>query len=161
MQMPEPQSEHAFLKALVGDWSVHMPGCTDHEGNDHPAAEWRETVRALGDLWFVAESAGTMPDGTPVTTIMTLGYDPTKKAYVGSWIGTMMTHLWKYEGHVDASGKVLTLDCEGPDFENPGNYLAYQDIITIVDDDTRTLTARVETPDGWKQMMEMTYRRVA
>ena len=55
---------------------------------------------------------------------------------------------------------MLTLDCEGPDFEAPGKLARYQDIITIVDDDRRTLTARVQTADGtWKQIMSAQYRR--
>jgi len=41
--------------------------------------------------------------------MMTLGYDPQKKRYLGTWIGSMMSHLWVYEVELDASGSVLTL----------------------------------------------------
>ena len=34
--------------------------------------------------------------------IMTLGYDPQKKRFVGTLIGSMMTHLWVYDGALDA-----------------------------------------------------------
>src|SRR3546814_12079912 len=60
-----------------------------------------------------------------------LGYDPRRQRYVGTWVGSMMTHLWVYEGSLDDSGKVLTLDCEGLDFETEGRMTRYQDIITI------------------------------
>ena len=45
---------------------------------------------------------------------MTLGYDPVQKRFVGTFIGSMMTHMWIYNGTLDAAGKVLTLDTEGP-----------------------------------------------
>ena len=54
--------------------------------------------------------------------IMTLGYDPQKKRYVGTWIGSMMTHLWVYDGALDAAGKVLTLDAEGPAWPATGRW---------------------------------------
>jgi uncharacterized protein DUF1579 len=45
---------------------------------------------------------------------MTLGYDPEKKQYVGTWVGSMMSYLWVYDGSLDAEEKVLTLNAEGP-----------------------------------------------
>src|SRR3546814_9867145 len=72
----------------------------------------------------------------------------------------MMIHMWVYEGHLDDSGKVLALDCEGEDFEQPGRMARYQDIITVKSTDHRLLTARMQTADGsWKQIMQAAYRR--
>ena len=33
----------------------------------------------------------------------TLGYDPAKKKYVGTFIASVMTHLWIYSGSLDAA----------------------------------------------------------
>ena len=85
---------------------------------------WTERVRSLHGLCVVAE--GEMPGGGAATSIMTLGYDRRCHRYVGTWVGSMMTHLWDYEAKL----------------------AGYQDIITIQDDDHRTLTARVQTADG-------------
>ena len=68
-------------------------------------------------------------------SIITLGYDPAKQRFVGSFIASCMTHLWPYEGTLDATGKVLTLDSEGPSFSGDGTTVKYQDIVEIVDDD--------------------------
>ena len=43
----------------------------------------------------------------------------------------MMTHLWVYDGALDAAGKVLTLDAEGPSFTGDGTTAKYQDVIEI------------------------------
>ena len=44
----------------------------------------------------------------------------------------MMTHLWLYEGELDAAGKVLTLDADGPSFTDPSATAKYQDVIEFV-----------------------------
>ena len=118
-----------------------------------------EVVRSLGGLWIIAEGEGEMPGGGTAKTIMTLGYDPRIGRYVGTFIASMMAHLWVYNGSLDAAGKVLTLDAEGPDFT--GQKMAkYQDCIEFVDDDHRVMTSQVLGDDGkWNQFMTAHYRR--
>ena len=65
------------------------------------------TVDGLCDVgaWFVAEGNGQMPDGSgAATTVLTLGYSPSKGKYVGTWIGSMMDHMWIYDGEVSPDG---------------------------------------------------------
>ena len=57
--------------------------------------------------------------------LMTLGYDPAKKRFVGTWVGSMMAHLWVYEGSMDAEEKVLTLSAEGPSCMEEGKASAF------------------------------------
>ena len=126
-----------------------------------PEVEWVENVRSLNGLWIVAEGSGKLPDcGDDATTILTLGYDPVKKSYVGTWIGSMMTHMWVYNGAVDEAGKTLVLDTEGPDFAEEGKTAKYREIITFADSDHRTFTSEVRSDDGsWKQIMTARYVR--
>jgi hypothetical protein len=155
----EPQKEHEWLQKLVGEWDY------EHEykmGPDQPPmkATGTETVKSLGGLWTVGEGKGEMPIGSPATVIMTLGYDPQQKRFVGTFIGSMMTHLWIYNGTLDPSGKVLTLDAEGPDFSGGPKLAKYQDIIEWVNDDHRTLSSQLLGEDGkWQQFMTAHYRR--
>ncbi len=155
----EPQQEHEWLQKLVGEWDY------EHEykmGPDQPPikATGTETVKSLGGLWTVGEGEGEMPVGSPATVIMTLGYDPQQKRFVGTFIGSMITHLWIYNGTLDASGKVLTLDTEGPDFSGGPKMAKYQDIIEWVNDDHRTLSSRLQGEDGkWQHFMTAHYRR--
>jgi hypothetical protein len=102
-----------------------------------------------------------MPGGGPMTSIMTLGYDPQKERFVGTFIASMMTHLWPYEGTLDAAGKVLTLDSEGPSFTGDGRVVKYQDVIEWKSDDHRTLSSRALGDDGKWGLFFMTahYRR--
>lgn len=153
MEFARKLKEHSILDRLLGDWVVSSEGETKHP-------DWIETVRSLHGIWFVAEGNGEMPGGGAATTVMTLGYDPNKGKYVGTWIGSMMGYLWVYEGSVDESGNTLTLETVGPDMEAEGRMCNYRETITFLDDDTRTFSSSVEKPDGsWETFMTMAYRR--
>ncbi|MCO4243969.1 MULTISPECIES: DUF1579 domain-containing protein [Acidovorax] len=117
-------------------------------------------MRALGDLWVLCEGTGTMPGGGEAHMLMTLGYDPEKSVFRGTWVGSMMTHMFVYEGTLDADQKVLTLETEGPSFKDDGKTARYRDVITLVSANERTLTSFGLQPDGsWSQMMQATYWR--
>ncbi|MGI8739969.1 MAG: DUF1579 domain-containing protein [Gammaproteobacteria bacterium] len=155
---PEPQKEHRWLQRMVGEWTSEAT-CSMGPDQRPSTVKGKETVRTLGGLWVLAEGQGEMPDGGPANTVMTLGYDPQKKRFVGPFIGSMMTHLWPYDGALDAAERVLTLDSEGRDFT--GEKMAkYQDIIEFRSDDHRVVTSRLLGDDGmWNQFMEAHYRR--
>ncbi|WP_210049768.1 DUF1579 domain-containing protein [Neorhizobium petrolearium] len=154
MELAKPQAEHGFLERMVGIWEVSSPDM----GTDE---KWVEVVRSLHGIWFVAEGNGNMPQGGgAATTMLTLGYDPAKGKYVGSWIGSMMAYLWVYEGEVSADGTTLSLYTTGPDFAEPGKTGEYREQIIFKDDDHRIFNSSAKQPDGtWKQFMEAQYTR--
>lgn len=159
MMNAEPQKEHRWLQQLVGEWTYEAESMAA-PGEPPVKSTGTESVRSLGGLWTVAEGQGEMPGGGPSTAILTLGYDPQKKRFVGTWIGSMMTHLWLYVGSLDASERILTLDCEGPSFRGDGTMARYQDVIEIKSDDHRVLTSHVLGDDGqWQAFMTAHYRR--
>jgi Protein of unknown function (DUF1579) len=72
----------------------------------------------------------------------------------------MMTHLWVYDGALDAAEKVLTLDTEGPDFAAKGKMAQYKDVIEFKNDDHRLLASHMLGDDGqWHGFMTANYRR--
>jgi hypothetical protein len=157
----EVTAEHAWLRRLVGEWTSEM---ITIDGEPQPAGTMSgiETVRALGDVWFLAESRGQGPDGTSTQSQMLLGYDPQQRAFVGTWIGSMMNHLWVYRaGALDAGQRILSLHAEGPSFDGaPGRMAQYRDEIEIVDADERLLHGNVQRADGsWSRFMTARYRR--
>ncbi len=155
----KPVKEHKWLEKLLGEWTYE--GEADM-GPDKPKmkSSGSETIRSLGGLWIIAEGIGKMPDGEEGKTLMTLGYNPKTKRYPGTWIGSMMTHMWVYDGEMDKSEKILTLNAEGPSFTDPQKSAKYQDIIEIVNDDERILRSQFQTETGeWVQFMSTTYKR--
>jgi hypothetical protein len=161
MMNPQPQKEHQWLSKLVGAWTYETEAMGEP---DKPSEKFQgsETVRSLGGLWFLGEGQGQMPGGGSANTLLTLGYDPQRQTFVGTWIGSMMTHLWVYtEGTLDATGHVLTMNAEGPSFSGEaGKTAKYRDVFELKTDDHRVLTAHVQGDNGeWTQLMTTHYRR--
>ncbi len=151
--------EHKWLQQLVGNWTMEGEAVM---GPDQPTLKstGKESVRTIGGIWFLGEGTMTMPDGDPATTLITLGYDPKKGKYIGTWVGSMMNHLWIYSGTMSDDKKTLMLDAEGESMAGDGTMALYRDSITIVDADHRTLTSQVQDDKGnWTQFMESRYTR--
>jgi hypothetical protein len=135
-----PQKEHQWLQKLVGEWTSEAEA-TMEPGKPPETFKGTESVRSIGGLWILAEGKGEMPGGGAATTLITLGYDPRKKRYVGTFIGSMMTDLWLYDGALDAAERVLTLDTAGPSMAAEGRMAKYKDVIELKSAEHRVLTS--------------------
>lgn len=154
-----PENEHAWLMQLVGEWESESEMLTA-PGQPPMKSRGTESTRAIGDLWIVSEFKGEMPTGGSMTALLTLGFDPKKKKFVGTWVDSVMNHLWVYEGTLDATGKVLTLETEGPNMLDPGKTARYRDVIEIKSKDLRTLTSSARGDDGaWTTFVTAQVRR--
>lgn len=155
----EPQKEHEWLQQLVGEWTYESE-CEMEPGKPPQKFKGSESVRSLGDLWVLCEIKGEMPGGEMATMLMTLGYDPQQQRYVGTWIGSMMTHLWVYVGTLDTSDKILTLYTEGPSCSGDGKLVRYMDVIEIKSSDRQFRSSHLLGEDGeWQTFMTADYRR--
>jgi hypothetical protein len=159
--LPTPATaQHQWLQQLVGDWAVDM----EHigaGGKPSEKSQWSERVRTLGELWIVANGEGDMPCSGHVTASTTLGYDVSQEKFVGMFVGSMMSMIWHYQGHLSADGRKLVLDTEGPAMEDM-QVGQFQDTIEIIDRDHRTMTSRGLRHDGtWVEFMVARYTRKA
>ena len=156
---PEPQEQHEWLQKLVGEWDVEfeMPPAP---GQAPEKSTGTESVRSLAGLWVLCEGQSAMPDGSAATTIMTLGYDPEKARFVGTFVASMMNYLWIYDGELDDAKRVLTLHSHGPSMRGDGSMADYRETIEFMSDDHRVFTSVSLGPDGkWQQLMSVHYRR--
>jgi hypothetical protein len=157
-EMPAPQKEHQWLNQLVGDW--------DTEGEIHMApgmepikSTGTDTSRMLGGFWLLSDVKGEMM-GMTMEAKLTIGYDAEKKKYVGSWVDSMTSYMWTYEGSVDDSGKVLTLNTQGPCPQRGGQMTNFKEVMEIKNKDERTFTSSYQEEDGkWTKMVAVKYRR--
>jgi hypothetical protein len=156
--MPAPEKEHLWLQQFVGEWETEATA-TMEPGKPPMKCKGTESVRSVGGFWIVAENKGNFMD-VPVTGAMTLGYDPEKKKYVGTWICSMSNYLWKYEGMVDESGKVLTLETEGPCPMAPDKISRFKDVMEFKSKNHRVLTSSMQEDDGkWVTFATINCRR--
>jgi Protein of unknown function (DUF1579) len=155
-----PQIQHQWLDKFIGKWTSETEYKMEPDGEPSKLTG-TEVVRSIGGLWIVAEGESDMPEGGAEKTItmMTLGFDPQLDRFIGTFVGSMMTHLWLYNGSLDANQKVLTLDTEGPNFTQTA-MAKYQDIIEFVSDDHRVMKSQILMDDGnWNHFMTAHYRR--
>lgn len=156
----ELHKEHEWLQQLVGEWTFEA---TMLSAPDQTAETYKgtETVRTLDGVWVLCEGRGEASGSGESDTLMTLGYDPAKGRFVGSFVAGMMTNMWVYEGQLDSSGKVLVMDTEGPSFTDPARTAKYKDSVEIVNPDQRVLRSKVQLENGeWFDFMTSKYRRV-
>lgn len=154
-----PQKEHEFLERLVGEWKMESEATM---GPDQPPQRFSgtESVRTIGGLWAICEGEAEMPGGGMGKTVITLGYDPAKGRYVGTFIGSMMTSLWIYEGVMDESATKIVMATQGPNMLDPTQLSNYRDTFAILSDDHRTLTSESQDENGeWHQFMTAHYHR--
>ena len=72
----------------------------------------------------------------------------------------MMNHMCTYEGSVDETGRILTLDAEGPDFEVAGKTRKYRDAYEFKSADHIASTSSMLGDDGkWVVFMTGNMRR--
>jgi hypothetical protein len=153
-----PTDEHAWLQQLVGEWTAVA------EANMGPGVapmkvDCTESMRSIGGLWVVGEGSAIF-SGVTVTSMLTIGYDPTKKTFVGSWVDSTQTHMWTYLGKLDETRTTLILEAEGPDFVDPTKTAHYRDIIELLGKDKRVLTSWVLDANGnWTSLMRAEYAR--
>jgi hypothetical protein len=155
--MPQPTKEHEWLKKFVGEWNIETEVYME-EGKPPLKMTGSESARMLGGFWVVGENKGEAM-GMPFTGIMTFGYDPEKKKYVGTWVDSQTSTLWHYLGTVDASGKILTLETEGM-CPIEGKVCQFKDTVEFKSDDHRVMTGTKMGKDGkWETKMIVTAKR--
>jgi hypothetical protein len=154
----KPQQEHEWLHKMIGEWNVEAE-CETKPGEPLSKMTSKLTCNSIGGMWIQGEGSGDCPEGGPWKTVITLGYDPAQNAYVGTFVGSMMSNLWVYKGTRDEAGRRLVLDARGPKMDGTG-MADYQDIVEIIDDNHWVLSSQVRTDDGkWHAFMWSHHRR--
>lgn len=157
MEVPQPTPEHKWLHRMIGEWTVRIEGIM---GPDQPPVvhEGEHSVKGLGELWTLGRGTVKGTDGNPMSSLMTLGYDPAAQQFVGTFIASVMTHLWPYRGTLNTEKTILTLDSHGPGMS--GGMTDYQDIFEFVSDNHFILRSRMKMDDGsFVQFMTADYHR--
>ena len=157
---PQPTEHHRLLKGDVGTWDAKMNVWFTPDA-EPMTSQGTETNELLGNgMWLVSHFDGDIA-GTPFVGLGTMGYDPLKRKYVGTWIDNVTPHLSVMEGDYDAKDKTLTMISErpGPDGRETRTV---KSILKYVDADTRSFEIQVQGDDGkfWK-MLETQYTRRA
>ena len=155
----EPDKNHAWLKQFEGTWETTSEG---QVAEGQPAVEMTGRIesRMIGEFWVInkmtADFGGMTMEGS-----QTIGFDKKKGKFIGTWVDMSSGFMWHYEGSLDESGKILTLQAEGPSMSQPGETANYRDIYEFVSDFEVKLTSSMESETGeWVVFMSGVSRKV-
>ncbi len=152
----KPSPEHAILKKDVGTWDIDI---TMGSGAAKAQSKGTETVRMLGSFWSISDMKYDYM-GQPVQSHGTIGYDPDKKRFVGSWHESSSPNLTTMTGKWDAKTNKLTMIMKGKD--PAGKNTRFKSITTYIDENTKTFEffmLKEGSKTEFMKAMEMKYSR--
>ena len=156
MQMPVPTKEHAWLQKFVGEWETEIEVYME-PGKPPMKAKGSHRDHMVGGFWLISEGRN---HEFPYHFVLTLGYDAPRSEYVGTWIDTMTSHIWKYQGTVNSAGTILTLETEGPSPMSPDKVSKFREVTEFKSKDHRYLTSSMLSGDGkWSTVLTVSSRR--
>lgn len=158
--LPQPVEEHAWLEKFVGKWQTDTEALM---GPGAPPMHGKGTLESkkLGGFWLVNEVTCDMGGGK-IQGLQTIGYDPSKKRYVGTWVDSATSLLWKYEGQVEKEGRKLILEATGPNFMAAGEETKFRDAYEFTSDKEMTMTSSMLGKDGkWTTFMTAKCRKIS
>lgn len=151
-----PAAGHSFLKKFVGEWEALM-GPEADDPNAKPNCSI--SGRMLGGLWVVVSYEGDM-GGAPLHALQTIGFDEKSGKYIGTWVDSMMNHMWKYEGTVNEEGTTIALEADGPDMMGGTDRMVrYRDVYEFKSPDLIESSSQVWQDDKWFTFMTSQIRR--
>ncbi|TWT49992.1 hypothetical protein KOR42_36760 [Thalassoglobus neptunius] len=158
-EFPSPEPEHQWLQKFVGNWSLTSKA---KMGPDQPDVECsgRMQCQMLGEFWLINKMDSEMMDST-MKGVQSIGYDPVKEKYIGTWVDSMTSTLWVYEGTVNEAGTKLTLEADGPNFTTPGKTAKFRDAYEFRSPDHLVVTSSMQGDDGeWITFMSGDAKRI-
>jgi hypothetical protein len=108
-----PQPEHGLLKRFAGAWTFEKKS-TPRDGSPSQnlgSGEMRGEL--LGAFFVVCRWSGNIYE-TDFSAVQTLGYDVDKEEYSGSWVDSIMSYRWQFNGSLESEGNELVIVASGP-----------------------------------------------
>ncbi len=156
-KLATPGEPHKMLANLAGSWTTRTRAWMDPDKPPMEGTGACEQKMLLDGRYLQQEYTGEMM-GSPFTGINLIGYDNHTKKYVSTWIDSMSTGIYYFEGTSSADGKTITQESS---YDDPvRGPMVWRSLTRIVSDNTLEYEMYL-TPKGGKEekMMEMTVTR--
>lgn len=155
-ELASPGAAHSLLARMEGSWDVRST-CWMEPGNPLESTGISEQRMVLDGRFLHQEFSGEMTWG-PFHGIGYLGYDNHTRKYVSTWMDSMGTGIYYFEGTASDDGKTITQTC---DYDDPvQGPVTWRTVTSLVNDDTMTFEMYSTNASGTEvKMAEMTYTR--
>ena len=147
------------FQAEVGSWDAEVKTWMTPDG-DPEITTGSEEIEMMGSNWLISNFYGQAL-GQPFRGIGQLGYDATKKKFVGTWIDTLTPGLSLMQGDYDGETKTFTYFAKSPDPASGEQQLTKM-VSQIIDENHKSFKVFVQLPEedgAWWQQMEIQYTR--
>jgi len=156
-KLATPGAPHKLLASMAGSWITKTKSWMEPNKPPMETTGACEQKMLLDGRYLQQEFTGEMM-GSPFTGIGVIAYDKHTKKYVSTWIDSMSTGIYYFEGTASADGKTITQESRYDDpVQGPMKYRA----VTRIADDKTFVFEMYGTGKKGKEgkMMEMTYNR--
>jgi hypothetical protein len=152
-----PGKPHQMLAKLAGAWTTRTRAWMEPDKPPMEGTGTCEQKMLLGGRYLQQEYAGEMM-GSPFTGINLIGYDNHTQKYVSTWIDSMSTGIYYFEGTASADGRTITQE---NNYHDPvRGPTVWRSVTRIVDDNTLEYIMYITSKGGTEEkMMEMTVTR--
>ena len=152
-----PGAQHKLLERMAGKWDTVTKSWSSPDKAPEVSYGVCEQKMILGGRFLQQECSGEMM-GDAFTGIGFTGYDNHTGKFVSTWMDSMGTAIYIFEGKADAGGRGFTQKCSA---DNPvRGPMEWRSVCALKDDDTIAFEMYEASKGGREQkMMEMTYTR--
>jgi hypothetical protein len=156
-KLATPGAPHKLLASFAGSWITKTKGWMEPDKPPMESTGACEQKMLLDGRFLQQEYTGDMM-GSRFIGINLIGYNNHTKKYVSTWIDSMGTGIYFFQGTASADGKTITQESHYDDpIRGP---MKWRSVTKIVDDNTLVYEA-YGTGKGGKEekMAEMTLTR--
>ena len=155
-KLATPGASHTLLSKMEGEWHVRST-CWMEPGSPVESSGTSVQKMILDGRFLQQEFSGEMM-GSPFSGVGYLGYDNHKGKYVSTWMDTMGTGIYYFEGTASGDGRTINQTCNYDDpVQGP---VKWRSVTRLVDDDTLEFEMYTTNAGGKEEKMaEMTYTR--
>jgi hypothetical protein len=156
-KLATPGAPHKLLAGTAGSWNTRTRSWMEPGKPPMESTGTCEQKMLLGGRYLQQEFSGNMM-GMPFNGIGVTGYDNHKQRYVSTWMDSMSTGIFYFEGPAGADGRSFTQECI---YHDPvRGMVKWRSVTKVVDDDTHLFEMYVtDKSDKEEKMMEITYTR--
>lgn len=157
-KLATPGEPHAMLAAMSGSWRTRTESFMAPGAPPVVSEGTCEQQMLLGGRYQQQTFQGDMM-GTPFTGIGINGYDNHTQKFVSTWMDSMSTGIYYFEGTADADGRTITQECRCDDpVKGP---MTLRSVTRLVDHDTHEFEMYGTDKSGKEEkMMTITYTRM-
>jgi hypothetical protein len=156
-ELAVPGAPHQLLAGMAGSWSVKGTCSMEPGGSTVEHTGTSEQRMILGGRFLQQEFSGEMM-GSPFTGIGYMGYDNHTRKYVSTWLDSMGTGIYYFEGTAGTDGKSITQTCS---YDDPvRGPVQWRSVTRIVDESHLAFEMYITDQSGKEdKMAEMEYTR--